>query len=692
MDFRRLSRALPSPAMDNTSRPLNFTELSPNILDALVPGYSVASQYALAAWDVDISVFVVAALALLATVKAGTYLATQAERAFRFLFVSSVHINDGDDLFDMVMAWLDARADEAGGGHRHRNVRARTQRGSQWDDDAAGAGAGAGNGSVDAADALADNGLFDYVKWAARTPPRYEPYYGRHLVWHGGRLFVFRRAQRQGQGQALALRVMLNDRGGGGDEDVLQIDCVGRSPAPTKALLRTIKAWALARRRGSTTIRHPLPKDQGRHRGLWTRTSSRPSRPMDTVILDAAQKAAVVADMNEFLHPASPRWYAMRGIPYRRGYLFHGPPGTGKTSLSFALAGIFGLEIYAISLQEPTLTESDLMQLFNALPKRCVVLLEDIDTAGLLRDGKSDQKGVREGGAKKRKGEDGGKGKSGSKDGEGAKSKEKNEADYTLKDLARELKAIGPSRPGRGGGGRGGNDDRNIGHPNRPPGTGVSLSGLLNAIDGVATHEGRVLIMTTNHPEKLDSALVRPGRIDLRIEFKLAVNDQIRELFVRMYTASDELARLDEKTVGKLANGSAVGGRSRVVNGSASERNGEKHENGGAKSMNKTEARKSDEAREGEGTEARELGSLTRRDLDSLAAEFANQVPDATYTPAEIQNHLMKYKKHPRTAVERVREWMEEVQEEKNKKRREVDEADDGGDAEDYEDGDDDGD
>ena len=40
---------------------------------------------------------------------------------------------------------------------------------------------------------------------------------------------------------------------------------------------------------------------------------------------------------------------------------------------------------------------------------------------------------------------------------------------------------------------------------------GVTFSGLLNAIDGVASQEGRIFIMTTNHIEKLDPALIRPG-------------------------------------------------------------------------------------------------------------------------------------------------------------------------------------
>ncbi|UNI14799.1 hypothetical protein JDV02_001394 [Purpureocillium takamizusanense] len=54
------------------------------------------------------------------------------------------------------------------------------------------------------------------------------------------------------------------------------------------------------------------------------------------------------------------------------------------------------------------------------------------------------------------------------------------------------------------------------------PKNGVTMSGLLNTLDGVASQEGRVLIMTTNHIEKLDEALIRPGRVDKKAEFQYA--------------------------------------------------------------------------------------------------------------------------------------------------------------------------
>lgn len=67
----------------------------------------------------------------------------------------------------------------------------------------------------------------------------------------------------------------------------------------------------------------------------------------------------------------------------------------------------------------------------------------------------------------------------------------------------------------------------------------VSFSALLNAIDGVGASEGRLLIITTNHIDRLDRALVRPGRVDHRFKFGDATADQARQLFLRWYMPRD---------------------------------------------------------------------------------------------------------------------------------------------------------
>lgn len=78
--------------------------------------------------------------------------------------------------------------------------------------------------------------------------------------------------------------------------------------------------------------------------------------------------------------------YVQRGIPYRRGYLLHGLPGTGKTSFISALAGHFGYSICMLSLSERTLDDDRLNYLLNNAPPNCFVLLEDIDAAFVSRE------------------------------------------------------------------------------------------------------------------------------------------------------------------------------------------------------------------------------------------------------------------------------------------------------------------
>jgi chaperone BCS1 len=63
----------------------------------------------------------------------------------------------------------------------------------------------------------------------------------------------------------------------------------------------------------------------------------------------------------------------------------------------------------------------------------------------------------------------------------------------------------------------------------------ISFSGLLNALDGVGAQEGRIIVLTTNHRERLDPALIRPGRIDLEVELGNATGSQLRGLLQRFY-------------------------------------------------------------------------------------------------------------------------------------------------------------
>ncbi|KAJ7040732.1 hypothetical protein C8F04DRAFT_1081926 [Mycena alexandri] len=103
----------------------------------------------------------------------------------------------------------------------------------------------------------------------------------------------------------------------------------------------------------------------------WRHVACREKRSMHSIILDPGE------------------WYAERGIPFRRGYLLYGAPGSGKTSFIHSVAGELGLDVYIICLSRIGLDDSSLGELVNALPERCVALMEDIDaafTSGVNRD------------------------------------------------------------------------------------------------------------------------------------------------------------------------------------------------------------------------------------------------------------------------------------------------------------------
>jgi chaperone BCS1 len=173
----------------------------------------------------------------------------------------------------------------------------------------------------------------------------------------------------------------------------------------------------------------------------------------------------------------SRQWYERLGIPYHRGYLFYGPPGTGKTSLVSALAAHFGLSIYIINLSD--FNDRTLMTAVNRVPSNSLLLFEDIDCMF------------------------------------GSQSR------AALGSLAPLSAPTSTSTK-------------------TPIENGVTLSGLLNVLDGFHAPTGVIFAMTTNHMEKLDPALLRPGRIDYRLYLGKASDYQKTELYRKFFPDSSE--------------------------------------------------------------------------------------------------------------------------------------------------------
>lgn len=170
--------------------------------------------------------------------------------------------------------------------------------------------------------------------------------------------------------------------------------------------------------------------------------------------------------------------YRQLGVPYHRGYLFYGPPGTGKTSLVSALGAKFGLSIYALNLA--AFNDRTLMGAVNDVPSGSIVLFEDIDCmeTGEARPGSSARP---------------------------------------------EKRGEGPDKP------------------EKADPFGVTLSGLLNVLDGFHAPDGVLFVMTSNRIDALDLALLRPGRIDYKLFLGPATFEQKVELYRRFFPAQPDL-------------------------------------------------------------------------------------------------------------------------------------------------------
>ncbi|TRM57613.1 hypothetical protein BD626DRAFT_513986 [Schizophyllum amplum] len=361
------------------------------------------------------------------------------------------------------------------------------------------------------------------------------------------------------------------------DEEVLSVSVVARSSDVLKALVRTAKKEYEASLEHSISLFVPSPpspygfyssrhysrsssyyaggggghSSSGRHAGGgyggkddeypgsgrrsrggagvrnsandWMLERTRPKRPLRTVVLERGVKESIIDDVGDFL--ASEKWYGDRGIPFRRGYLLHGPAGNGKSSLIYALASHFALDVYTVSLSAPGMTDESLGALIGGVPSRCILLLQNLDTA--LSPPKPPPEKTESDSEEEEKRNADPNGNSAPNNGSNSSSPV--QADPYGYDAHGGPPGYRSSRRRR----------RKAGDPD-PMANTLSLSGLLNALDGVAASEGRLLFATTNHVHTLDPALARPGRMDVWVEFKNASRAQAADFFRAFFVSKED--------------------------------------------------------------------------------------------------------------------------------------------------------
>jgi chaperone BCS1 len=195
------------------------------------------------------------------------------------------------------------------------------------------------------------------------------------------------------------------------------------------------------------------PKDQ-----YWFAIDEPSHRTLDSIVMSCSEKEKILKDIDWFLNAEN--WFNSMGVPYHRGYLFHGLPGTGKTSLITALANHFKTNVCLLKLSE--LTDMTLATAVRRVARKSMIVLEDVDCVTVSRE-------------------------------DATKTKEEESS------------------------------------------TRVTLSGLLNIMDGFQAPQKILFFLTTNYLEKLDPALIRPGRIDFRLAFDYATQEQKQELYSRFF-------------------------------------------------------------------------------------------------------------------------------------------------------------
>ncbi|OAY37237.1 AAA-ATPase At3g50940 [Manihot esculenta] len=193
----------------------------------------------------------------------------------------------------------------------------------------------------------------------------------------------------------------------------------------------------------------------GRRGETWQSVNLDHPATFDTLAMEMEEKRMIMEDLERFVKRKE--FYKKVGKAWKRGYLLFGPPGTGKSSLIAAIANYLKFDIYDLELTDLK-TNSELRRLLISTGNKSVLVVEDIDCS------------------------------------------------IELQNRIAEARALRP-QPNR----RGYTEEKNQ--------VQVTLSGLLNFVDGLWSSCGdeRIIIFTTNHKEKLDPAMLRPGRMDVHI-------------------------------------------------------------------------------------------------------------------------------------------------------------------------------
>uniref|UniRef100_K3ZZI7 AAA+ ATPase domain-containing protein n=1 Tax=Setaria italica TaxID=4555 RepID=K3ZZI7_SETIT len=111
-------------------------------------------------------------------------------------------------------------------------------------------------------------------------------------------------------------------------------------------------------------------------RSIWRHVAFEHPSTFETLAMDPAKKKDIMDDLDAFRN--GKEYYARVGKAWKRGYLLHGPPGTGKSTMIAAMANYLDYDIYDVELTS-VYANADLRRMFIQTTSKSIIVIEDID-------------------------------------------------------------------------------------------------------------------------------------------------------------------------------------------------------------------------------------------------------------------------------------------------------------------------